>query len=198
MEEIEEMIRTVDRNGDGKISYSEFRVMLGAFPLLMDWDKLLDWCLLSPFITNLSVFAYAYIHTKNYWVVNPTCATVLSSSGWLERLQAPDKWTEISWLMSSEVWLFICLYKCSFLISLSFHVFSIIMWMISSIVYPTLVSVFKGTLHWSDRNWYLVHLDLMITKWQLTFSFEAVLYPKICPKVWLSSDSDLQNGVNNK
>jgi Ca2+-binding EF-hand superfamily protein len=33
-EEIEEMISTVDRNGDGKISYSEFRVMLGAFPLI--------------------------------------------------------------------------------------------------------------------------------------------------------------------
>merc|ERR1719219_1086877 len=33
--EIEEMINIVDRNGDGKISYSEFRVMLGAFPLLI-------------------------------------------------------------------------------------------------------------------------------------------------------------------
>ena len=30
------MIHTVDRNGDGKISYSEFRVMLGAIPLLME------------------------------------------------------------------------------------------------------------------------------------------------------------------
>ena len=30
------MIDTVDRNGDGKISYSEFRVMLGAIPLLME------------------------------------------------------------------------------------------------------------------------------------------------------------------
>ena len=34
--EIEEMISIVDKNGDGKISYSEFRVMMGAFPLLMD------------------------------------------------------------------------------------------------------------------------------------------------------------------
>ena len=32
--EIEEMILTVDKNGDGKISYSEFRVMMGAQPLL--------------------------------------------------------------------------------------------------------------------------------------------------------------------
>ena len=32
--EIDEMIRTVDKNGDGKISYSEFRVMMGAKPLL--------------------------------------------------------------------------------------------------------------------------------------------------------------------
>ena len=28
------MIHTVDKNGDGKISYSEFRVMMGAPPLL--------------------------------------------------------------------------------------------------------------------------------------------------------------------
>lgn len=33
--EIEEMISTVDKNGDGKISYSEFRVMLGGVPLIM-------------------------------------------------------------------------------------------------------------------------------------------------------------------
>jgi Ca2+-binding EF-hand superfamily protein len=36
MEEIEELIKIVDKNGDGKISYSEFRVMLGAIPLLLD------------------------------------------------------------------------------------------------------------------------------------------------------------------
>ena len=34
-DEIEEMIYTVDRNKDGKISYSEFRVMLRAVPLLI-------------------------------------------------------------------------------------------------------------------------------------------------------------------
>ena len=34
-EEIEAMILKVDKNGDGKISYSEFRVMLGAIPLLI-------------------------------------------------------------------------------------------------------------------------------------------------------------------
>ena len=33
--EIDEMINTVDRNKDGKISYSEFRVMLGALPLVL-------------------------------------------------------------------------------------------------------------------------------------------------------------------
>ena len=34
--EIEEMIETVDKNGDGKISYSEFRVMMGAIPLVIN------------------------------------------------------------------------------------------------------------------------------------------------------------------
>jgi Ca2+-binding EF-hand superfamily protein len=29
------MVSIVDKNGDGKISYSEFRVMMGAFPLLI-------------------------------------------------------------------------------------------------------------------------------------------------------------------
>merc|ERR1712080_792314 len=33
--EIDEMIATVDKNEDWKISYSEFRVMLGAFPLVL-------------------------------------------------------------------------------------------------------------------------------------------------------------------
>merc|ERR1719312_2157142 len=36
--EIEDMITTVDKNQDGKISYSEFRVMLGAVPLLIAED----------------------------------------------------------------------------------------------------------------------------------------------------------------
>ena len=30
------MIETVDKNGDGKISYSEFRVMMGAIPLVIN------------------------------------------------------------------------------------------------------------------------------------------------------------------
>ena len=34
--EVDEMIDIVDKNGDGKISYSEFRVMLGAMPLIID------------------------------------------------------------------------------------------------------------------------------------------------------------------
>ena len=38
--EVEEMVTAVDRNNDGKISYSEFRVMLGAMPLLIDWTYL--------------------------------------------------------------------------------------------------------------------------------------------------------------
>ena len=33
--EVEEMIKTVDKNRDGKISYSEFRVMLGGIPLVI-------------------------------------------------------------------------------------------------------------------------------------------------------------------
>jgi len=36
--EIDEMIETVDKNGDGKISFSEFRVMMGGFPLLIPDD----------------------------------------------------------------------------------------------------------------------------------------------------------------
>merc|ERR1719150_1849804 len=33
--EIDEMIHTVDKNGDGKINYSESRVMMGAHPLII-------------------------------------------------------------------------------------------------------------------------------------------------------------------
>ena len=36
--EIDEMIHTVDKNGDGKINYSEFRVMMGGFPLVIHSD----------------------------------------------------------------------------------------------------------------------------------------------------------------
>ena len=35
LSEIEDMIETVDKNGDGKISYSEFRVMMGGVPLVI-------------------------------------------------------------------------------------------------------------------------------------------------------------------
>ena len=35
MEEAEEMLEVVDRNGDGVISYSEFRCMMGANPILL-------------------------------------------------------------------------------------------------------------------------------------------------------------------
>ena len=45
-EEIDEMIRIVDKNGDGKISYSEFRVMMGAIPLVMSWLCLVLWMLI--------------------------------------------------------------------------------------------------------------------------------------------------------
>ncbi len=34
--EIDEMIKTVDENGDGKINYQEFRVMIGAKPNLKE------------------------------------------------------------------------------------------------------------------------------------------------------------------
>merc|ERR1712170_220974 len=34
-QEIDDMINTVSQNGDGKISFSEFRVMMGGFPLLV-------------------------------------------------------------------------------------------------------------------------------------------------------------------
>ena len=32
--EIEEMMSIMDKNKDGKVSYSEFRVMMGALPLV--------------------------------------------------------------------------------------------------------------------------------------------------------------------
>ena len=35
MDEAEEMLAVVDRNGDGVISYSEFRCMMGANPILL-------------------------------------------------------------------------------------------------------------------------------------------------------------------
>ena len=35
MEEAEEMMNVVDRNGDGVISFSEFRCMVGANPVML-------------------------------------------------------------------------------------------------------------------------------------------------------------------
>ena len=32
--DIDEMMGIIDKNADGKISYTEFRVMMGAIPLL--------------------------------------------------------------------------------------------------------------------------------------------------------------------
>ena len=37
--EIDEMIKTVDENGDGKINYQEFRVMIGAKPNLIGQQR---------------------------------------------------------------------------------------------------------------------------------------------------------------
>ena len=37
--DIDEMMGIIDKNGDGKISYTEFRVMMGAIPLLHVWNK---------------------------------------------------------------------------------------------------------------------------------------------------------------
>ena len=35
MEEAEQMMNVVDRNGDGVISFSEFRCMMGANPIIL-------------------------------------------------------------------------------------------------------------------------------------------------------------------
>ena len=72
--EIDEMIRTVDKNGDGKINYSEFRVMMGAPPLLIP-------------ATTLSKFARsAIIITITITIIiiifrSATALTQLTSSG---------------------------------------------------------------------------------------------------------------------
>ena len=70
--EIDEMIRTVDKNGDGKINYSEFRVMMGAPPLLIP-------------ATTLSKFARsAIIITITIIIIilrSATALTQLTSSG---------------------------------------------------------------------------------------------------------------------
>jgi len=52
--EIDEMIKTVDKNGDGKINYSEFRVMMGAPPLLIPATTLSKFARSATALTNLT------------------------------------------------------------------------------------------------------------------------------------------------
>ena len=66
-EEIDEMMDTIDRNGDGKISYTEFRVMLGANPLIHFWG------LVSVKLENKEKYIFPYklnIIRKNSKYVN--------------------------------------------------------------------------------------------------------------------------------
>ena len=37
--DVDEMIEAIDRNGDGRISFSEFRVMMGGYPLVTSPPK---------------------------------------------------------------------------------------------------------------------------------------------------------------
>ena len=48
------MIKTVDKNGDGKINYSEFRVMMGAPPLLIPATTLSKFARSATALTNLT------------------------------------------------------------------------------------------------------------------------------------------------
>merc|ERR1719348_2701659 len=52
--EIDEMIKTVDKNKDGKINYSEFRVMMGAPPLLIPATTLSKFARSATALTNLT------------------------------------------------------------------------------------------------------------------------------------------------
>ena len=52
--EIDEMIHTVDKNGDGKINYSEFRCMMGAPPLLIPATTLSKFARSATALTNLT------------------------------------------------------------------------------------------------------------------------------------------------
>lgn len=79
--EIDEMIKTVDKNGDGKINYSEFRVsihsvlhcivmliylklqvMMGAPPLLIPATTLTKFARSSTALTNLTNAALFSMH----------------------------------------------------------------------------------------------------------------------------------------
>merc|ERR1712241_367159 len=61
--EIDEMIKTVDKNGDGKINYSEFRVMMGAPPLLIPATTLSKFARSATALTNLTNAALFSGHT---------------------------------------------------------------------------------------------------------------------------------------
>ena len=73
--EIDEMIRTVDKNGDGKINYSEFRVMMGAPPLLIPATTLSKFAR-SAIIITITITIIIIIIFRS-----ATALTQLTSSG---------------------------------------------------------------------------------------------------------------------
>ena len=73
--EIDEMIRTVDKNGDGKINYSEFRVMMGAPPLLIPATTL------SKFARSAIIITITIIIIIIIILRSATALTQLTSSG---------------------------------------------------------------------------------------------------------------------
>ena len=74
--EIDEMIRTVDKNGDGKINYSEFRVMMGAPPLLIPATTLSKFARSAIIITITIIIIIIIIIFRS-----ATALTQLTSSG---------------------------------------------------------------------------------------------------------------------
>ena len=74
--EIDEMIRTVDKNGDGKINYSEFRVMMGAPPLLIPATTLSKFARSAIIITITITIIIIIIILRS-----ATALTQLTSSG---------------------------------------------------------------------------------------------------------------------
>ena len=75
--EIDEMIRTVDKNGDGKINYSEFRVMMGAPPLLIPATTLSKFARSAIIITITIIIIIIIIIILR----SATALTQLTSSG---------------------------------------------------------------------------------------------------------------------
>ena len=71
--EIDEMIRTVDKNGDGKINSSEFRVMMGAPPLLIPATTLSKFARSAIIITIIIIIIIIFR--------SATALTQLTSSG---------------------------------------------------------------------------------------------------------------------